>query len=526
MWQRIRQNLLLQFSILSFVVMAIISAVLLLVLTANVRSSVLAEAGEEARDTLALRVTNRLTPADMVNGMTGSRYDEFHRFVQDAVVSDRTARVKVWNPQGMVVYSTDRSQVGQTFPIKPELREALGGGLAGEISVPKAAENAQERLLGTLVEVYAPISFPGRASADGSLEIYQYYAPFAKFIYRQQQVTILVVAAGFAFLYLSLVYVVARGWLTIKLQTRRLEQKDQEVKAVAELGVQALNEKARLEESVGRQKERLARLSVAMTLAQGSPGPIELGRELLGLVQQEVGAQYARLTLIGDGGTQDQHLDRFNGIQQFQVSGAFDPLTETILKSGKTQYMPDLLASGNVNPTLVATGMRSSIGLPLTAEGRAIGVLCFHSTRPDAFNEDRLFLESFAGICAIPLQRARLLSGIEQAKEELEATFDAVPSAVVLIDENKHILRANRAFSQLVNKQLQTIPGTSLCKLVHGHDEFLHRCPFDDSMASTGQTKTFREPFIGNISVSVQMHPVASSPGATRRYIAFLSAKS
>ncbi len=526
MWNRLRQNLVWQFSLLSLFVMAVIGAVLLLVLSASVRANVLAEAAEEAQDTLALRVTNRLTLEDMAQGMKGTRYDEFDRFVQDSVVSTRVARVKIWNRQGMVVYSTDQSQIGEAFPIKPALKQALAGGLGGDISVPKAAENARERLLGTLVEVYAPIRFEGQTSPIGSLEIYQYYAPFARFIQDQQRLTTLVVTSGFILLYLSLVFVVTRGWLTINLQRRRLEQKDREVKAVVDLSVQVLNEKASLQEGIAHQKERLARLSVAMTLAQGSPGPIELGRELLGLVQQEVGAEYACLTLVNSDGTPGEHLDRFNGIQPFDVSyHRHDPLTETVLKNGQTQYLPDALAGGQAGPALVAIGMRSCIGIPLKAEGRAIGVLCFYSIRPNAFDEDRLFLESFAGICAIPLQRARLLFAIEQAKEELETTFDSVPNAVVLIDESKQVLRANSSFSHLVNKSLQAITGASLCSLVHGNDEFLHRCPLDDSMASTGQTKTFREPYLGSISLSVRMYPVASSSGAPRRYVAFFTAR-
>lgn len=358
-----------------------------------------------------------------------------------------------------------------------------------------------------------------------SAEAYSSFAPLADLLDGQRRLTVLVVASSFLVLYLSLVSVVRRGWVIMDLQKRRLEQKDEEVKAAAELSAKALNEKASLEESVGRQKERLARLSVAMTLAQGSPGPIELGRQMLGLVQQEIGAEYASLTLVNPDGSAGEHLDRFNGIQPFDASSDRARLTEAVLKNGKTQYLTEAPNAWRVGPAPMVADMRSCIGLPLRSEGQTIGVLCFHSTRPRAFDDDRLFLESFAGICAMPLQRERLLSRIEQAKEELETTFDAVPNAVVLIDESKQVLRANLAFSQLVNKPVQSIPGASLCRLVHGKDEYLHRCPFEDSMASTGQARVFREPYLGDISLSVRMYPVASSPGAARRYVAFLTVK-
>lgn len=358
-----------------------------------------------------------------------------------------------------------------------------------------------------------------------SAKEYSSFAPLANLLGQQQRLTILVVASSFLVLYLSLVSVVRRGWIIMDSQKRRLEQKDQEVKAVAELSAKTLTEKAALEEGVQRQKERLARLSVAMTLAQGSPGPIELGRQMLGLVQQEIGAEYASLTLVNPDGSAGEHLDRFNGMQPFDASSDRARLTEAVLKNGKTQYLTEAPNAWRVGPAPMAAGMRSCIGLPLRSEGQTIGVLCFHSARPHAFDDDRLFLESFAGICAMPLQRERLLSRIEQAKEELETTFDAVPNAVVLIDENRQVLRANLAFSQLVNKPVQSVPGSSLCKLVHGKDEFLHRCPFEESMANTGQARTFREPYLGNISLSVRMYPVTSSPGEPRRYVAFLTVR-
>lgn len=233
--QQLRENLLVQFSLVSLVAMAIIAVALSLLLAQSARNSVLQEAAEEAQHTLSLRVASRLSPEDFQQPMKGERYARFDQFVTESVVSARTARVKLWNREGVLIYSTDPVQVGERFPIKAELQAALNGGLGRELSVPQAAENVRERELGTLIEVYVPLYLGGAATPYGALEVYQHYAPYAGHIRDQQRLIFLIVPGGFLLLYLSLVGLVARGWRTITRQRRRLEQDDREVKGLNRL---------------------------------------------------------------------------------------------------------------------------------------------------------------------------------------------------------------------------------------------------------------------------------------------------
>lgn len=134
-----------------------------------------------------------------------------------------------------MVYSSDPLQVGQRFPIKPSLEQALAGGVGRGISVPQAAENVRERELGTLIEVYVPLYLGGTSQPDGSLEIYQHYAPYAGHIRDQQRLIFLIVPGGFLVLYLALVGLVAGGWRTITGQRRRLEQDARELQGLNRL---------------------------------------------------------------------------------------------------------------------------------------------------------------------------------------------------------------------------------------------------------------------------------------------------
>ena len=113
-----QSNLLVRFSIVSFVVMVAIAAVLAVVLAEKIRDDAVEDLVEEAVGTSKRRLLANITPEDLETPMVGQRYDDFDRFVQQSIVSARTARVTLWSKDGTVIYSVDPSQVGEKYPAK------------------------------------------------------------------------------------------------------------------------------------------------------------------------------------------------------------------------------------------------------------------------------------------------------------------------------------------------------------------------------------------------------------------------
>lgn len=74
--------------------------------------------------------------------------------VRAAVLSESLVRVKIWDETGRVVYSDDRSQLGQVFPLNDGERAALTGvdQRAGVIDTSEP-ENASEAQFGRLLEI-------------------------------------------------------------------------------------------------------------------------------------------------------------------------------------------------------------------------------------------------------------------------------------------------------------------------------------------------------------------------------------
>lgn len=225
----LRENLLFHFSVASFIVMVVLGVALSWGISQVVREQVLAEKVLTVADDLSGRIQRHLTSQDLAAPMTGNRYSAFQSWVEENIVSLHTARIKIWDRQGRVIYSNDPAQVGQVFPIKPELKRALEGGNAVEISVPAAAENERERFIGTLIEVYTPITFPQSNEVAGAFEIYEYYAPVAEFIAGIQRTAYLLVAGGLVLLYISLFFIVRRGWDTINRQQGELQVRLREI---------------------------------------------------------------------------------------------------------------------------------------------------------------------------------------------------------------------------------------------------------------------------------------------------------
>jgi len=511
------------FSLISLIVIVGAAFLYSYLTSLPLKRNVIDKAIEEASNT-SLRLVRHVTPDDLVKPMAGQRLRDFDSFVKENIVSAYTARIKLWNKDSTVIYSDDYSQIGQSFVDNHELSESLHGAIATEVKTPTKQENKDEKGLNTLIEIYIPLRFPGSTEVQGAFEVYESWAPFEQIIHQEQVVLFRAKLFGLIGLCIVLIGIAYYIWEQAKRKRLMVETKDREVKCATELNVKVLNEQARLLEGVEKQKERLSHLSLAMTLAQKTPGVLEMGRELLGLIQKEVGAHYSSLELIDSDGTMGQRMDISNG--KLPAEGATHPgsSANSGLKLGKTLYVPDTEEDSCSSPALVASGIRSYIGLTMKLEGQLIGNIFFYSTKPDAFREDRLFLESFANICAIPLQRARLLSQVELAKEELEATFDAIPSGVALINEDKEVIRANEAFAQLVGKPIDRTIGASVCKLIHGRDERLHRCPLEASISNEkGESVAFYEPHLANVLVRVKTYTVRSSPEKPRRYVQFFT---
>lgn len=413
----LKDNLLIRFSVVSLVIMAFIAVTLSVLLSQKIRSDTLNALTAEAVGDASGRVLGVITPADLDVPMSGERYDRFHKFVKQSVVSERIARVKLWAKDATVIYSDDPAGIGAKFPNNESFLKALRGGTATQLKVPTAPENLRERYLGTLMEVYAPLVFPGSAQPQGVLEIYQYYAPIAERITNLQRWIVGSVAAGFIILYLGLIGVVRRGWRTINQQqtaaaglNRELESANEELR-----NTQGRMATSLTEAKIWAQKLRaLAEMGRVVTATLDPQRVLDLiikaSYELLEVSTAAVWAlENERLILRASKGFQ---TDDRRCLPVHLGEG----LTGYIAKNKELLVIPDLSHDPRVKEErCIPEQVHTFAGVPLLAGDRCLGVLTVFRRNPKPFEADEVeLLSTFAHQAAVAMENARLY---EQLKE-------------------------------------------------------------------------------------------------------------
>lgn len=97
----------------------------------------------------------------------------FDAVVRRSVLSDTIVRVKLWTPEGKVIYADEPQLIGRSFTLDTDQREALAGPTTvAEVSDLANQENAFEHA-DRLVEVYRPVWAP-----DGKLALFEIYTSY------------------------------------------------------------------------------------------------------------------------------------------------------------------------------------------------------------------------------------------------------------------------------------------------------------------------------------------------------------
>jgi signal transduction histidine kinase len=136
--------------------------------------------------------------------------------INSAVMHDPVVHVKLWGPDGTILYSDEVQAIGKRYASGAEELATLSDGeISAEISDLSAPENQYEEGSGPLLEVYTPIQTP-----DGTpllFETYQRYSSIAE--QRQQLLRDFAPVLVIALLALALL-LIPLGWIL----ARRLER--------------------------------------------------------------------------------------------------------------------------------------------------------------------------------------------------------------------------------------------------------------------------------------------------------------
>jgi signal transduction histidine kinase len=190
-------------------------------------------AGENGAQFHAEFVTNsilryELTSRNLAGPVRGSSYQSLNRFVRTRILQPPVVRVKIWSPDGMVLYSDEPRLVGMRFDGDPDQRAATGEGAVSEISDLGEPENIYERgLAPRLFATYVPLYLPGTSRSrppDGVVELYQDYSSIEAATASLFHTRLLTLGAGLLILYIVLLPIALRTSRRVRRQNELLEE--------------------------------------------------------------------------------------------------------------------------------------------------------------------------------------------------------------------------------------------------------------------------------------------------------------
>ena len=131
---RPRIGLLGKFALASLLPLVLLGFVLAHILRGEIRQRALANARQSATLLDQSLVQPQLSPEDLAVGLSEPRIRALDRTLRASLAGKQIARIKIWNRNLRVVYSSDHAIIGRAYPASDELQKALGGETASEVS--------------------------------------------------------------------------------------------------------------------------------------------------------------------------------------------------------------------------------------------------------------------------------------------------------------------------------------------------------------------------------------------------------
>lgn len=216
-------NLCKRFAIFSFVCISLLTVALWIIVSHYLTKEMLDREWETTAKFIRKEVKLLVTSEDFKTRDPNTVAEKFEQLHQQIIMMPEIARIKVYNPQRVIVWSDEKRLIGSAFAENSELEEALRGHVAVDVSPVAKGENVYERgSFRNLVEVYVPILSEDGKEIIGVIETYRMAERLFQDIRRARLVILLTALFGGGLLYLSLYTIVRRAAKKIDEQHQNL----------------------------------------------------------------------------------------------------------------------------------------------------------------------------------------------------------------------------------------------------------------------------------------------------------------
>jgi putative nucleotidyltransferase with HDIG domain len=353
-------------------------------------SAVAQNTADQAKNIL----NKNLTSFDLEQSLPGQRYAEIDSLVHNTLLNADIVRIKIWNRDGLLVYSDDKEIMGKVFPVGEDLQRALSGEIATDITDLQAQENIAERgLYQELFEIYVPLQPANSEQIMGAYEVYYDVSKLQPRLIRIRYTVWGGVGVAFLILYGTL-------FLLVRSASRELIQRNKEnqILLVAERRERELSQ--RLERLSHALSEILDLRKLLDLICRESVDVFETQSAFLWLLE---GGELIGFSAYGAG------ADQFIGMR-FPI---YDPqlLGARVARERKPILINDAPNAKEVDQNLVKLfGIQSMMGIPLIKGIHVLGALMIlDSEDPQRFDLQDLQMASvFGSHAALAIDNAQL----------------------------------------------------------------------------------------------------------------------
>lgn len=189
---------------------------------------------------------------------------------QDAL-GDRLIAMRLWSPDGTILYADDDELIGQTFERSAGLEQALSGEIVANFDRFDALDGGEAPST-PLLEIYNPILQPWSGDVVAAIEFYEDATEFEASLNQALWRSWIAVAATTGLVFLLLTTIVLRGSRTIDRQAHDLRRRVDDL-------TRLLNENRALHERIQKATRRATALNESYLRRIGSDlhdGPAQL----------------------------------------------------------------------------------------------------------------------------------------------------------------------------------------------------------------------------------------------------------
>lgn len=416
------------FSLVSLLVTVTIAIVLAVYIQQELEQLALRQAAEGAAEQVDLYLNPNLESADLAGPLNPARYQEIAALMEEILKDQHIVRVKIWNRDGLLIYSDEKELVGRYFPVDEDLQRALDGQTTMAVSSLGKAENILEkgRFGSQLLEIYVPLRIHDSPQIAGSYEIYHDLAIVGPRIAATRRFVWVSIAVGFSLLYgalVILVYGVSRKLARSNSENARLYEETKQQLAERKKAEEALQKSEKMLEQ--RVEERTTILADAFEFSQEIVSQPDFGNLVDSVTQRAknlMHAKSANLCML----TQDMkqlELTSQSG-NSFADDGRTQPLRNQLptgIMAGVKDTAAEVVSICTDHQIHISEGCLSA---PLYNGDRIIGAICITRDKSLPFTDiENHTLKLLANSAAVAIANIHLIED-SRRQVELNATLN------------------------------------------------------------------------------------------------------